>query len=186
MRLFTALGISPEIRNNLTTFLDEMSPLAPRAKWVRPENLHVTVKYLGETEAWKLGAVSQALASIRSAQPVTLEFRGLGFFPNEKRPRVLWVGIEVSANLKVLAEQIDRSLLELGYPPESRAFTPHLTLARLDPPGLPAPLGAAMARHAPQHFGSLATAELHLIESHLKPTGAEYTTVQSFHFVTEI
>lgn len=185
MRLFVALEIPSEICNALAAFVKELRGAAPQAKWVRADNLHVTLKFLGETKPPRLGAIESALASIRSTQPVTLEFRGLGFFPNEKRPRVFWVGMEASANLKVLAEDIDRGLHQLGFPLEERPFTPHLTLARFNPPGLPPNLGSAVSQHSSRNFGSLTARELHLIESKLKSTGAEYTTIQSFPFVAE-
>ncbi|MGB7847475.1 MAG: RNA 2',3'-cyclic phosphodiesterase [Candidatus Acidiferrum sp.] len=185
MRLFIAIEISTEIRSALSAFLKELRGIAPHAKWVRTENLHVTLKFLGETEPAKISAIESALGSIRSMQPVTLEFRGLGFFPNEKRPRVFWVGMESSSNLQAFADEIDRSMHEMGFPLEDRPFTPHLTLARFSPPGLPPKLGSAATDQSSRNFGAFTAREFHLIESKLKSTGAEYTTVQSFPFVTE-
>lgn len=185
MRLFVAIEIPTEIRKALAVFLRELRGIAPQAKWVRAENLHVTLKFLGETEPTRVRAIEKALGSIRSGQPVTLEFRGLGYFPNEKRPRVFWAGMETSGNLKTLAEEIDQGLHKLGFPLEDRPLTPHLTLARFDPPGLPAKLGFVVAENSSRSFGALSADQFHLIESKLKPTGAEYTTVQSFAFVAE-
>ena len=185
MRLFVAIEIPQDICAAYSALLKEFRAIAPQAKWVRAENLHVTLKFLGETDAAKLGAVHNALGAIRSEQAVTLEFCGLGFFPNERRPRVFWAGMEASANLKTLASQIDHAAHRLGFPLEDRPFTPHLTLARFDPPGIAPKLGDAIRTHAAQSFGSLATREFHLIESKLKPTGAEYTTVQTVRFAPE-
>jgi RNA 2',3'-cyclic 3'-phosphodiesterase len=185
VRLFVAIEIPGDIRSALAAFVKELRGTAPRAKWVRAENLHVTLKFLGETESAKLQAIQGALGLIRSAKAVTLELRGLGFFPNEKRPRVFWAGMEGSANLKALAEDIDRSVYRLGFPLEERPFTPHLTLARFNPPGLPPNLTAAATQNSSRSFGSFTAREFHLIESKLKSTGAEYTTVQSFLFVAE-
>jgi RNA 2',3'-cyclic 3'-phosphodiesterase len=185
VRLFVALEIPSEIRNALAVFVKELRGIAPQAKWVRAENLHVTLKFLGETESARVAVMEGALGSIRAAQPVTMEFRGLGFFPNEKRPRVFWVRMESSANLKALAEEIDSSMHELGFPLEDRPFTPHLTLARFNPPGLPPKLGPAVKEHSSRSFGAFTARKFHLIESKLKSTGAEYTTVQSFPFVAE-
>jgi 2'-5' RNA ligase len=185
VRLFIAIQISEEIRGVLESFLTEMHAIAPQAKWVRAANLHVTLKFLGNTDAQKLPRIQNALRSVHSSQPVTLEFRGLGFFPNEKRPRVFWAGMQSSTNLPELAAAIDHAMHQLDFPLEVRPFTPHLTLARFDPPGLPPKLSAAVKQHPLKNFGSLRTRELHLIESKLKSTGAEYTTVQSFAFVAE-
>lgn len=185
MRLFIAIEIPEEIRRTLDSFLAGLRGIAPQVKWVRAANLHVTLKFLGYTDAAKVGQIEGALKPIRSSQAVALEFRGLGFFPSEKRPRVFWAGMTSSANLPALAADIDRATHQLGFPLEDRAFTPHLTLARFDPPGLPSKLGTALPQHASANFGSLTAREFHLIESKLKSTGAEYTTVQSFPFVAE-
>jgi 2'-5' RNA ligase len=183
MRLFVAIELTQEIRDELTAFLSELRDASPKAKWVRAENLHVTLKFLGETDLGKLAKVQQALSSIHDENLVTLNFRGLGFFPNERRPRVFWVGMEASNNLNALAETIDREMHTLGFPPENRPFTPHLTLARFEPPGLPPELGIAAKNNATREFGSLTAGDFHLIESKVKRTGAEYTTVQSHRFV---
>ena len=185
MRLFVALEIPGEIRGALAVFLKELRAIAPQAKWVRADNLHVTLKFLGEVEPSKLAAVKTTLAAIRSPQAVVLDFRGLGFFPNEKRPRVFWASMEASPNLAPLAADVDQALHKLAFPPEERPFTPHLTLARFNPPGLPPHLEAAAQQNQSRGFGSLTTREFHLIESKLKPTGAEYTNLQSFPFVSE-
>jgi RNA 2',3'-cyclic 3'-phosphodiesterase len=185
MRLFVAIEISSDVRDAIAAFIQECRLAVPHAKWMRPESIHITLKFLGETEPGKLDAVKSTLATIRSERPVTLDFRGLGFFPNEKRPRVFWIGTESSPNLRTLAADIDRALHNLGLPPEDRPFTPHLTLARFNTPGLPSKLAEASRQNATRSFGSLNTHEIHLIESKLKSTGAEYTTLHSFPFVTE-
>ena len=185
MRLFVAIEIPREIRNTLAVFMKELRGTAPQAKWVHAENLHVTLKFLGETDPAQVSAVESALGAVRSPQPVRMEFRGLGFFPNEKRPRVFWVGMNASANLRSLAGDIDRTMHRLGFPLEDCPFTPHLTLARFNPPGLAPKLGLAATEHCTRGFGSFTSPKFHLIESKLKSTGAEYTTVQSFPFVAE-
>ena len=137
MRLFVALEIPPAVRENLAGLIRDLRAIAPQPKWVRVENLHITLKFIGEVADTKLEAIRQALGEVRSEAPVTLDFRGLGFFPNEKYPRVFWAGMEASANLKGLAADIDRAMEKLGIPREQRPFSPHLTLARFQPPGLP-------------------------------------------------
>lgn len=184
MRLFIAIEIPENIRSAFAALLKDFRVLAPQLKWVRPENLHVTLKFLGETDPTKLAALQSALSAVRSPEPVNLDFRGLGFFPNEKRPRVFWAGMEASANLKTLAADIDQAMHKLGFPLEERPFAPHLTLARISLPIIPPKLLHAIAGKSAQSFGSIRTSEFHLIESKLKTTGAEYTTVQSFHFAS--
>jgi 2'-5' RNA ligase len=183
LRLFVAIEIPGEIREKLAAFLTDMRGVAPQAKWIRAENLHITLKFLGETDGAKVQAAKDGLEKIRSEGPVALEFRGLGFFPNEKRPRVFWVGMEASGNLMGLAQDIDQGMHKLGFPLEDRPFAPHLTLARFNPPGLPPKLGLAVKENALRKFGAFSARKFDLVESKLKPSGAEYTTVQSFQFV---
>jgi len=185
VRLFIAIEIPENIRTRFASLLKEFRSIAPQVKWVRAENLHVTLKFLGETDSTNLAALQDVLTAVCSPTPVNLEFRGLGFFPNEKRPRVLWAGMESSPNLKSLAADIDQAAHPLGFPLEERPFTPHLTLARFPLPGFPPKLLHATNDKSLQPFGPLVTREFHLIESKLKPAGAEYTTLQTFHFVPE-
>lgn len=183
MRLFVALEIPSEVRKNLSAMVEKLRAISKEPRWVRPENLHVTLKFLGEVPETKLDAVRTGLRQIRSEQPITLEFRGLGFFPHEKHPRVFWAGIEASTNLMKLAEDIEGAMEKRGFLREQRVFSPHLTLARFERPGVPEKLRSAIAQNAQREFGVLRTSEFHLIQSRLKPSGAEYTTLASFPFV---
>jgi RNA 2',3'-cyclic 3'-phosphodiesterase len=182
MRVFVALEIPSAVRENLVALLKSLRAVSPQTRWVHPENLHVTLKFIGEAPETKLAAIRSALAGVRAEQPVTLDFRGLGFFPNEKYPRVFWAGIQASPNLNILAADIDKAMEKLGIPVDKRPFSPHLTLARFESPRLPEKLRAAIQENAARDFGSQRTNQFHLIESKLNPTGAEYTTVESFPF----
>jgi 2'-5' RNA ligase len=191
VRLFVALQIPDSTRSDYAKLIDDLRRLDSKTakknpKWVRPENLHVTLKFIGHIDPGKLDSIRAALANVRSPQAVHLHFRNIGFFSNASRPRVIWGGMEASENLTPLAHEIDQQLATLGFPAEKRAFTPHLTLARLDPPEIAAELRAAIENHVTHDFGELHTSEFHLIESKLKPSGAEYTTLQSFPFVSEV
>src|SRR5947199_6131583 len=185
MRLFVALEVPPAVRENLASMLQTLRAVSPQTRWVRLENLHVTLKFIGEVPQTKLAGIREALSGVRSKQLVTLDFRGLGFFPNEKHPRVFWAGIVASPNLKTLAADIDKATERLGIPREQRPFSPHLTLARFGSPGLPEKLRAAIQENAARELGSLRTSQFHLIESKLHPSGAEYTTLESLPFVAE-
>jgi 2'-5' RNA ligase len=190
VRLFVALEIPDTVRDNLAAKIKELLDLSTkvadkRPRWVRPENLHVTLKFIGEVSPTKLEGIRGALSAIRSDAPVDLKFRELGLFPNEQHPRVLWARLEATANLPSLAGDIDGALEAQGIARERRAFTPHLTLARIEPPGLHEKLRVAIQENRAQEFGSFQTREFHLIESKLKPSGAEYTTLASFPFTLE-
>jgi len=190
VRLFVALEIPDTVRDNLAAQIKEMLDLSTkvvdkRPRWVRPENLHVTLKFIGEVSPAKLDSIRSALSAIRSDAPVDLKFHGLGFFPNENYPRVLWAGLDATTNLTTLAGDIDGALESQGVARERRAFTPHLTLARIEPPGLHERLRAVIQDNRAREFGSFQTREFYLIESKLKPSGAEYTTLASFPFTLE-
>ena len=189
MRLFVALESPDNVRAALIDLVARLKPLCRSASWVRPEGMHVTLKFIGHAiadgDSQKLAAARAALAAVQSAAPVDLLFRGIGFFPNARRPRVAWCGIQASTNLVPLAADVERALEPLGIPRESRALVPHLTLARFKiPPG-----GDALVREAENfaghEFGSTRETQFHLFESRLKPGGAEYAKIQSFRFVRE-
>jgi 2'-5' RNA ligase len=182
MRLFGALEIPAAVRDNLATLIKELRNLDPKSRWVRPENLHVTLKFIGEAPPDKLNAIRSALGGVRAEHSIGMDFRGLGFFPNEKHPRVLWASAEASTHLKSLAADIDHALEILGVPREQRPFTPHLTVARFPSPRIPEKLRNAIQQNIAREFGSLRTSEFHLIESKLKPSGAEYTRLASISF----
>ena len=188
MRLFVALEIPSAVRDGFGALIRELraadaSFSKNRARWVRPENLHVTLKFIGHVDNGKVDAIRAALAEVRLESPVEMAFRGLGFFPDGKRPRVLWAGIKGSPNLAPLAVEIDARLAKLRIPQETREFAPHLTLARFDPPGISEGLSAAAQANVAREFGAAHTAEFHLFESKTRPTGAEYTRLSSFSFV---
>lgn len=187
MRLFVALEIPSTVRQNLAALLDSFRAITKEPRWVRAENLHVTLKFLGEIAEAKVHAVRSALEEIRSENPVALEFRGLGFFPDEKHPRVFWAGMGASSpNLKTLAADIEGAVDTFGIPREKRDFSPHLTLARFERPRLPDALRKLITESKQHEFGSLRTNEFHLMQSKLKPTGAEYTTVATFQFAPNV
>jgi 2'-5' RNA ligase len=182
MRLFVALDIPGDVRSAISALVSKLRPTHRDARWVRIEGLHVTLKFIGETSTEKAAEIRSALASIPSRAPFPMNFRGLGFFPNDRRPRVLWAGIAAGPDLSALAMAIDTALASLGFPREQRVFSPHLTLARFDTPrGLDA-LRTAIEKAGPLEFGGATSQEFHLYQSVLKPGGAEYTRLATFSF----
>jgi RNA 2',3'-cyclic 3'-phosphodiesterase len=182
MRLFVALDIPEEVRATLAAKITQLRQASPKARWVRVAGIHVTLKFIGETAPEKAEAIKTALGSIPPRDPIAMNFRGLGFFPNERRPRVLWAGLASGPELAALAADVESALAALGLPREERAFFPHLTMARFDSPrGLDA-LHAAIEKAGPLEFGAVTAQEFHLYQSVLKPGGAEYTRLATFPF----
>src|SRR5580698_11547522 len=113
MRIFIALDIDDAIRQRLQRFMEGVSGFAPDARWVRPESLHVTLKFVGEKPIESVEEIKRALCRIR-AESVEISFRGYGFFPTAKAARVFWVGIESGPQLSSLAKVVDDSTSALG------------------------------------------------------------------------
>jgi RNA 2',3'-cyclic 3'-phosphodiesterase len=185
MRLFVAVETPEAVRRALEDWIAPLEAAYPGARWVRVENLHVTLKFIGDASAETSDAIREALRAIRQASPIEINFRGAGFFPNERRPRVLWAGVSAPPELAQLAQEIDRALEPAGVAHETREFRPHLTAARF--PEKPdaaatARLRDVLAAKAEPGFGSARIADFHLYRSVLKPSGAEYARLDSFNF----
>jgi RNA 2',3'-cyclic 3'-phosphodiesterase len=185
MRLFVALSIPSEVRENIASLVRTLRRTDSKPRWVNPENLHVTLKFIGEVESQLIPAICEALVAIRAAQPLTLALRTVGFFPNARRPSVAWIGIEAPPTLAILASDINRLLTPLGIQPETQPLVPHLTIARFKKNPLSPALQAEIEKWKDHSFGHFTTAEIRLIESRLKSSGAEYTTLRSFPFAQE-
>lgn len=186
MRLFVALDLREGVRESMRELIASLQPRAKNARWVRPEAMHVTLKFIGHTDAASLDSIKAALTKVHSPQPVDIHFRGVGFFPNDRRPRVVWCGIEASPNLAGIASQIEIALEPLGIGRESRDFAPHLTLARFNSPGRAGELSRAAKELQFRDFGSACETEFHLFESITRPSGAEYKKLASYPFVKEL
>ena len=183
MRLFVALDLPEDTREALSNLIARLRLTCPKVRWVRPEGMHITLKFIGEADAGKLGAIRAALETVHSTAPVEINLRGVGFFPNERRPHTVWCGVEASPNLAPLAAEIARALEPLGFPSESRQFVPHLTLARFkSPDGLEKLVSAARDLKS-QEYGYVRESEFHLFQSFLKPSGAEHQRLATFSFV---
>src|ERR1700680_2535589 len=129
MRIFIALDIDEAIRARIQLFMDGVRGFAPDARWVRPESMHVTLKFIGNKTAEEVEEIKQALTRI-PAGASEISFRGYGFFLTSKAPRVFWVGVEAGPQLAALAKSVDEATAALGIPKEEHAFSPHLTVAR--------------------------------------------------------
>jgi RNA 2',3'-cyclic 3'-phosphodiesterase len=188
MRLFIALDIDPEIRRRITEFRDRMRPYAPDVRWVGAETFHITLQFLGETG--KHDMIHSALEQVR-AGAVSLTFRGTGFFPSAKSPRVFWVGIDADERLQQLASTVGNVLAPLGFQRETAPFTPHLTLARAGS-GRPRPVrgersanglrivGIKLDEQPPVEFGSMTAREFFLYERKLSASGARYIQLRRY------
>lgn len=136
IRTFIAAEISPEVKKNLAADLGDFKVLAPLVKWSQPDNLHLTLRFLGDVKENDLDELFEALRlAVSEATPFALEVKGVGAFPNWRHPRVVWAGCgEGAAEAEDLAALVEEACVMLGYEPERRPFQPHLTLGRVKLP----------------------------------------------------
>lgn len=197
MRIFIGIDLDGEIRGKIARFLEGVSGFAPEARWVRPESLHITLKFIGEQKPEQVKAITERLRQVPSSA-FEIRLADYGFFPTAKAPRVFWIGIHAGPALTELAGRIDSAVRELGIPPERRAFSPHLTLARAggrsgDPKwrrddranSIFAVLQkrlAAMGKLESRglNFGNMAADTFILYQSQLSPKGSKYTKLERF------
>lgn len=132
MRTFVAIAISAEVRANAAQFMEQLRPIGVKASWTKLENLHLTLKFLGDTPETLIPDVCRAvLKAARTVEPFELHFRGAGAFPSMQRPQTLWLGVHHGlAELTELFDAVENGLYALRYPKERGRFSPHLTLGR--------------------------------------------------------
>jgi len=180
MRAFIAIDLPENIRSTLGRKQSVFRSASPDARWTQLEGTHLTLKFLAEISDRKVREVSESLKKLGPLEPFAVRVKGFGFFPNGRHPRVFWVGIETSANLIRLAEQVDAAMEGIGFAREDRAFRPHLTLARFREPQAQPALQAAVSREGEQDLGSFEVSQFFLFESKLSPQGAQYLKVERF------
>lgn len=179
MRLFTAIDLPQEVRGRLDELIGKLRPLA-RIQWSRAANLHITTKFIGEWPVERLPELQRALAGLEAREPIPIRVAGLGFFPNPKAPRVFWAGVQAPPSLAVLAEDTNRALAHL-VEPEARAYSPHLTLARIkDQP----PTSKILHPGFEPEFGSFVADRFYLYLSKPGPGGSVYTKLSEFPITT--
>jgi 2'-5' RNA ligase len=182
LRLFVAIDIPENVRFAFGDLMKSLRDTSRDARWVRVAGLHVTLKFIGETPSERVADLKTALANIPTRDPIAIVFSGLGFFPNARRPHVLWAGVEAGPELASLAAAVENALRPAGIPQEDRNFSPHLTLARFKESAGVDALQVAIEKAGPLKFGCATATEFHLYQSVLKPGGAEYTRLATFSF----
>jgi 2'-5' RNA ligase len=180
MRLFTGLDLPGEVVRNLEALVARLRPTA-RIHWSPPANLHVTTKFIGEWPEDRLAELQAALAALKARPAIEVAAAKVGFYPNERAPRVFWCGIE-APTLPALASDTDAATAALGVARENRPYSPHLTLARIRDRVDLRPLHAAIAAAGPLDFGRFTAPSFFLYRSQLSPAGSVYTKLAEFPF----
>jgi 2'-5' RNA ligase len=132
MRLFLAINLSDQLRAGIAAAAAPLRAAAPDVRWTSDAKLHLTLKFLGEQDEARLDEIVQTLQAVASRHtPTEVHVSGVGAFPSFRRPRILWIGVEHSPRLELLAHDIESSFETIGFEPEGRPFRPHITLGRL-------------------------------------------------------
>ena len=174
MRLFVALTLPEDVRLRLSALANGL----PGARWVKPDNLHLTLRFLGELDNTLAADVDDALAQIHTPR-FDLTLNGVGHFGEGRKLRALWVGVDADTELMRLQEKIEQSRIRAGLPPEPRKFKPHITLARFKRnPG--ARLQDYLVEHNLLHAGPIAIESFELYSSFHSADGAIYRVEASY------
>jgi RNA 2',3'-cyclic 3'-phosphodiesterase len=180
MRTFVAIELPEEIRGVLAGEQARFRSAAADARWTRPEGIHLTLKFLGEVPDNQVARVERALREIGHLEPFRVRIKGFGFFPEAVRPHVFWAGVDAPPQLAQLAARVEATLAPLGFAPEKRAFSPHLTLVRFKVPRRQPKLQELVAAGGDGVLGDFEVSEFFLWESKLTPHGAQYRKVAHF------
>lgn len=185
LRCFVALELPAELRLSISRCLAPLQKSVPAGiiRWVPEGNIHLTLKFLGEVSPAGLEQLAAALQQESTLHPVfSCQVGTLGAFPNSRRPRVLWIGLDAPSTLPALASGIEAAAARLGYPPEARPFSPHLTVGRVSQNVATSDLQKIHAALDAMQVGQLGTfvAEaVQIFKSDLKPGGPLYTRLVS-------
>lgn len=182
MRVFVAVDLPERLRAELGELVSDLRDPGADVRWVDPDQMHLTLKFLGDTEPDEIEAVDQALRRAAGPVPPTgCRLQGVGSFPHLRRPRVIWAGVEPEGEgLSELHEGIEGELVGLGFAREKRRFHPHVTLGRVKGGGGKEELAAAVESREELELGRFTVDEFQLYESELSPEGARYTVLSTY------
>lgn len=179
MRSFLAVEIPSDIRNRLREIQIDLRTSGADVKWVRPESIHLTLKFLGEIESEKVEDILRKVEdAVRGQRRFSLQVRGMGCFPRLSHPRVVWVGlVGDDGRLTALQQAVEDEMASLGFPRERRPFRPHLTLGRVRSAKGKIQLVSRIEKHSDIELGALPVESIVQFKSELHPKGAIYTSL---------
>jgi RNA 2',3'-cyclic 3'-phosphodiesterase len=185
IRAFLAIRPTDDVIGRLTEVQSELSESGADVRWVSAETLHLTIQFLGEVQESEVPEIERGLQQgLSTLAPFEIECRGLGVFPNQKRPRVVWVGLH-GAGIAALAERVEIVLSPLGFPPEEHELTPHITLGRLRSARGWEALARLLKANGDRSFGMSRIDHITLYRSQLRPEGAVHTPLVRFSLAGE-
>lgn len=182
VRAFVAANLDPGLKQAIALVQEQLRATRADVGWVRPENLHLTLKFLGQVAEASVQRIAEAIeAAALGDGPFRLVLAGLGAFPQSRSARVIWVGVEAGAQgLAGLQARLEAQLEPLGFPLEARPFTAHLTLGRVRGPARRAQLAAALTSMPAGPLGEMLLDRIELMKSELRPEGACHSVLRTF------
>ena len=182
IRSFIAIEIPRELQLKLGDLQRELKQAEADIKWVDPEGIHLTLKFLGSVNQEVLEKIVHVLPPLTSeVEPFSLRIQGLGCFPSNRNPRVLWVGLQQGVEeVSRLQKEIEKRIEEMMSSSDERTFQPHLTIGRVRSPRRMGPLSRIIELQQGVEIGTFTASEVHLIKSDLRPSGAIYSKLHSF------
>lgn len=188
MRLFISINLTEDLNRKITAFIDALKKELPGLVWVKPDNIHITLKFLGAVPDEKIERIKNAVKTVAASHIRTkIKLESVGCFPSPTHVRVLWVGVsEGAVFLKAVASDLDDELLDM-FEKEKREFTPHITVARVRQPNknLSDKIKRALATHQQDIFGEFVADRIYLMSSALNPYGPVYKEIFSVEFPQE-
>jgi len=183
LRCFIAIEIPDTIRRSIDDSITALKKSGAEVKWVARENIHLTVQFLGETEESLIPKIKEALdKKLSPYSPFYIRISDVGCFPDRKRPRVIWVGVEESSPLMDLYKDIANAMEAFGYKQEERAFTPHITIGRVKSGKNMRELLVRLDEVGAIRFSDFEVLNITLMKSELKPSGAKYDSLAEIPF----
>ena len=182
IRTFVAVATSSTLQKRAANLIERLRCSDANVSWVKPDNLHLTIKFVGDVPNTEVSQVCQAVGNaVDSDGPFAVSYEGMGAFPNRERPKVIWIGVDQgSERLVQLHASVDNSLGDLGFLPERRPYQPHLTVGRLRRP-VPSPqLGELMEQYENFSAGTVEVKELLVMASFLGRGGPTYDVMARF------
>lgn len=178
IRSFISIELSDDIRRSMADLIAELRKAGADVTWMPTEKIHLTLKFLGNTDDSLIPKIKEQISKkLLHYNAFYIKIVGVGCFPSEKRPRVLWVGMENSDILQSIQKEMDTEVAGLGFAREDRPFSPHLTIGRVRSQTGIAEMLRRLAEFRTAYFGVIEVKSIHIMKSELKPAGAEHTSI---------
>ncbi|MEW6109799.1 MAG: RNA 2',3'-cyclic phosphodiesterase [Nitrospirota bacterium] len=183
IRCFICIEFPESVKQSIGDVIDILRKSGADIRWVSPENIHLTLKFLGQTDESLITPIKDSLhKKVLPYGSFYIKISGVGYFPDSKRPRVIWAGVEESELLKKLSRDIEEEMLKFGYENEKKAFSPHLTIGRVRSQKRIAEVLKRLDEFSKSDFGNIEINNIILMKSELKPAGAQYYRLAEIPF----